>query len=232
MPGRPLILGHRGSPTRARENSLESYRIALDEGADGIELDVQATGDGVLVAHHDDTLPSGEIIAEHSYAVLKPLAQMAGYDLTELREVFRLAAGRGVLNIELKRSGFEAAVIRLARDILPPDRFALSSFVPAAVRACRDVAPDVPAFLIAWGAQGGDADLRALKELDASGVAFESSHLSRELAEQFRSARYPVFVWTVNDVGDARRLAAWGITGIITDIPAELTAALNSKTKR
>ncbi|MBU1984691.1 glycerophosphodiester phosphodiesterase [bacterium] len=60
MPGRPLILGHRGAPHSAPENSLESFRIALAAGADGIELDVQITGDGVLVAHHDGSLPSGE----------------------------------------------------------------------------------------------------------------------------------------------------------------------------
>ena len=232
MPGRPLILGHRGSPTRARENSLESYRIALDEGADGIELDVQCTGDGVLVAHHDDTLPSGEKLAEHSYAVLKPLAQKAGYDLTELREVFRLAAGRGVLNIELKQSGFEEAAIQLARELLPRDSFALSSFDGQAVIHCRIFAPEVPAFLIVWGERKVENDLYALKMFHASGVAFESDFLTETLAQEFRAARYPVFVWTVNDVGDARRLAAWGITGIITDIPAELTAALNFKTKR
>jgi len=229
MPGRPLILGHRGSPTRARENSLDSYRIALDEGADGIELDVQTTGDGVLVAHHDDALPSGEKLAEHSYKELRPLAQNAGFDLPELREAFRVAAGRGLLNIELKRSGYEASAIRLAREMLPRDRFAFSSFDGQAVIHCRVFAPDVPAFLIVWGEREAGHDLRTLRELDASGVAFESSHVTEPLAETFRAARYPVFAWTVNDAQQAKQLAQWGITGIITDIPAELTAALNSR---
>ncbi|NJK46343.1 MAG: hypothetical protein HC933_20735 [Pleurocapsa sp. SU_196_0] len=60
---RPLLLGHRGSPRVQPENTLESFRAALEVGLDGFELDVQRTLDGVLVTHHDFHLNDGRLIA-------------------------------------------------------------------------------------------------------------------------------------------------------------------------
>jgi len=53
------IVGHRGSPRRARENTLDSFDFAEAEGADAIELDLQQTRDGELVVFHDDAIPIG-----------------------------------------------------------------------------------------------------------------------------------------------------------------------------
>jgi glycerophosphoryl diester phosphodiesterase len=220
--GRPLILGHRGSPTRAKENTLESYRIALDSGADGIELDVQCTSDGILVAHHDDFLPAGEVLRAMPYAKLLPLAKRAECELPTLREVFTLVAGRGLLNIELKASGYEQETLDLAREILPASTYAFSSFDLRAVQHCRRAAPDVPAFLIVWGERDVDMDLTILREIDASGIAFESRFLRESEAAFFRGHGYPLFVWTVNDMPEARRVALLDVAGIITDIPAEM----------
>ena len=51
-----LVLGHRGSPLRERENTIPSFLRALQEGADGVELDVRVTKDKVLVVSHDNSL--------------------------------------------------------------------------------------------------------------------------------------------------------------------------------
>lgn len=53
------VVGHRGSPRRARENTLESFDFAEAEGADAIELDLQQTQDGELVVFHDEAIPIG-----------------------------------------------------------------------------------------------------------------------------------------------------------------------------
>jgi glycerophosphoryl diester phosphodiesterase len=224
--GRPLILGHRGSPRCAVENSLESFRLALEQGADGVELDVQCTADGVLVAHHDGTLPSGEVISERSYADLLPSARRAGFEMPRLADVFKLLSGRGLLNIELKRAGFEQRVLDLARQLLPAESYAFSSFDPRAVTECRRIAPAVPAFLIVFGPRSAERDLTLLAEVGASGIAFESDHAPDELVRLFRARGYPVFAWTVNDSAEAARLAKAGVTGLITDEPAKLAELL------
>ena len=54
--GRVLVLGHRGSPLRERENTLKSFKRAIEEGADGVELDVHPTLDNHLVVSHDSII--------------------------------------------------------------------------------------------------------------------------------------------------------------------------------
>jgi glycerophosphoryl diester phosphodiesterase len=223
---RPLILGHRGSPRCAPENSLESFRIALEQGADGVELDVQCTADGVLVAHHDDALPSGESIVSLPYAELLPCALGAGFEMPLLADVFKLLAGRALLNIELKSTGFEQRAVDLTRRFLPAETYAFSSFDSRAVRECRRLASDVPAFLIVFGAREAARDLALIESLGASGIAFECDHESDELVRLFRARRLPVFAWTVNDSGEAVRLAKAGVTGLITDEPGKLVKLL------
>lgn len=71
------IVGHRGAPRRARENTLESFDFAEAEGADAIELDLQQTRDGELVVFHDDVIPIGS--ERH------PVRSMASLDVRELK---------------------------------------------------------------------------------------------------------------------------------------------------
>lgn len=72
-----LVLGHRGSPRHAPENSLRGYRLALREGADGVEADVRHTQDGHLVCLHDSTLERTTDgrgpVAERTFAELRQL---------------------------------------------------------------------------------------------------------------------------------------------------------------
>ena len=58
----PFCLGHRGFPSRARENTQASFAAALVAGAQGVEMDVLVTADGVPVVHHDDTAWTGEAL--------------------------------------------------------------------------------------------------------------------------------------------------------------------------
>ncbi|BCZ90570.1 glycerophosphodiester phosphodiesterase [Thermus thermophilus] len=67
---RPLRLGHRGAPLKAKENTLESFRLALEAGLDGVELDVWPTRDGVFAVRHDPDTPLGPVF-QVDYADLK-----------------------------------------------------------------------------------------------------------------------------------------------------------------
>lgn len=96
---RPLRLGHRGAPLKAKENTLESFRLALEAGLDGVELDVWPTRDGVFAVRHDPDTPLGPVF-QVDYADLK--AQEP--DLPRLEEVLALkeAFPQAVFNVELK----------------------------------------------------------------------------------------------------------------------------------
>lgn len=220
--GRPVILGHRGSPEKAQENSIQSFLLALEDGADGVELDVHSTSDGELIVFHDENLSDGRYIHEHTYADVKNASQRQKVVVHRLEKVFRALAGKGYINIELKSKGLEARALKLARELLPPDTFLFSSFIPESVAECRAIASDIPAILIRVEPEALDSELSIIKKIDASGVAYHHSHINEKLSKFFKESKVPLFTWTVNDIEEARRVEALGISGIITDRPAEL----------
>src|SRR5436190_11556423 len=97
MAGRPLVLGHRGASAVAPENTVAAFTRARELGADGVELDVRRSGDGVLVVHHDPDIRDVGRIASLPLAELRA----ARPQLATLEEA--LAACRGlVVNAEVK----------------------------------------------------------------------------------------------------------------------------------
>ena len=224
--GRPLILGHRGAPMEAAENTLASFQRALAEGADGVELDVRRTADGVLVVFHDDVLTSGESLAEHSFDELREITTAHGLAFHPLEEVFRELGGKGFLNIELKELETAAGAVNLALALLPPSSYVFSSFLPMVVGECRQRAPEVPAIYITDSARDPERLLALLEQMDASGVGLWHEAVTDQLAQFLTARNVPLFVWTVNDIAEAQRLAKLRATGIITDLPGVMHTAL------
>lgn len=207
----PLRLGHRGAPHLARENTLESFRKALEAGLDGFELDVHLTRDGVLVVHHDFTL-GGIPLNGLSFR------ELPAYVPT-LEEVLRAFPGVWI-NVELKSlppetDGREEALARLlARH--PSDRIWVSSFDPLAlVRLKRlGVGP--------LGLLYEHEEAEALAPcLGVEWVHPEASLLTQDRVRELK-ARYRVLAWTVNRRQQAQELAAWGVDALVTDFPEVL----------
>src|SRR3970040_2158507 len=111
----PLILGHRGASAYAPENTLAAFRRALELGADGFELDVTLSADGVPVVIHDDTVDrttdgSGPV-ANLTLAQLKQLpagfrarfgTEFAGERIPTLEEVVARLGQRALLHVEFE----------------------------------------------------------------------------------------------------------------------------------
>lgn len=207
----PLRLGHRGAPIWVRENTLESFRQALEAGLDGFELDVHLTRDGVLVVHHDFTL--GGI----------PLNGLSSKDLPAhlptLEEVLRTFPGAWI-NVELKSlppetDGREEALARLLARY-PSDRIWVSSFDPLALVRLRRLGVRPLGFLYA------KEEAEALAPcLGVDWMHPEASLLSQDRVRRLKE-RYQVLAWTVNERSLAERLLGWGVDALITDIPEVL----------
>lgn len=225
----PLIFGHRGSPREAPENTIESYRRAFDGGADGIELDVRVTRDGVLVCHHDRTVGARQKISRMTFADLYRHYMKRDEPVHTLEQSLRQVAGRGVINIELKVMGIEADVVAMARNYLPEGSFIFTSFHFPAVARCRKHAPDVPAFLILHTLPELAKLLTRLQEINASGIALRHRLIDEKVIAFFRSHKLPVFAWTVNRLPNAQWLADLGVSGLITDSPRELVVAFKAR---
>jgi glycerophosphoryl diester phosphodiesterase len=218
----PLILGHRGSPFTAPENTLASFRAALDEGADGVELDVQLTRDGLLVLHHDVEV-AGRPVHQLTFA---QLAGEVGHPLATLDDVLGDLPASAVVCVEFKRKGSVAeleAHERITALCRPRgDRTFDVSFDSWFLRACRHVAPDVPCGLIVDGkmlAGGFPAERLAF----ADWVSMDHALLDVVL-EPAVAAGKKTLAWPVDSEADLARALArtslHGLHGVITKRPA------------
>lgn len=236
---RTLNFAHRGARRAAPENTLAAFALALDLGADGIELDTSLSQDGVLVVCHNldvgETSNGHGFIRDFSLAALREFdfgswfdPAFAGERIPTLDEVFDLVGARGLVNIEMKTlslrsNGLEAAVAGLIARRALYDQVIVSSFNPFALRRLRRLdrrielgllySADLPLYLRrAW--------LRGWVKPHA--LHPEYSMVDAGYMAWAQSRGYDVNVWTVNEETEMQRLLDLGVTSIITDVPERL----------
>ena len=202
-----MICAHRGASRRHPENTMAAFRTAIALGADMIETDVRRTARGRLVLAHDPLLPR------------------APHRPPGLAELVALAEGRIALDVELKEAGYEADVLAVLDP--RPAGLVVTSFLPRAVAAVRELDPEVETGLIFRPGDRRDLPARATA-CGARMVVAHASAFTPELAVDLHDTRRPLMVWTVND---RRRLAAImatpGVTHVVTDLP-EVAAAIRA----
>jgi glycerophosphoryl diester phosphodiesterase len=233
------ILAHRGSPTSDTvENSIPAISAALAAGADGVEVDLRLTADGVLAVCHDPDLRrlSGRAVtvADTGWEQLRDAAP----GLARVEWVLAAAAGRHVV-LELKTAPVRAAQVLVERLLglhaagLPLD-VTVSSFDAALVRAFRTLAP---LHLRARTALLGDAGCLApavLRRAILEGHDQVHPHISDllehpETVAAAHAAGLSVTPWTVNGARDLRRCARLGVDAVITDVPQTARLALATR---
>jgi glycerophosphoryl diester phosphodiesterase len=230
------IVAHRGASATHRENTLEAFRAAAEQGADGIELDVRLSGDQVLVVHHDAHLPDGRLIRALAVDELPDHVPTLGQAL-EL-------AGDLWVNVEIKNlpdepdydaehrisiavAGLLTAHLAMSepRDEAP-DRVMVSSFNVDSIEQIRRTDAGLPLALLVWG-QADPASLVARAE--AHGLQAIHPHdllVDQHFVDRAHGAGLQVNVWTVDDPDRIRQLADLDVDGIITNDPAGALAAL------
>ena len=236
------IYGHRGSKGEYPENTLLSFRKAIEMGVEGLEIDVHLTKDAELVVIHDETLQrttDGEgRVKDYTLAEIKQLSvgnQFKHFEKYEaswdnekvptLQEVLQLLAGTNVeLNIELKTTiytypGIEEKLLQVVEKYAPDRKIVYSSFhFPTLVRI-KSLDEDAE---IAWLLQQPVPQV-----LDyISTFQLEALHLDKNLVLDLQSEFPPSLadmtrVWTVNEKEEIERLLQLGVEAIITDYPEE-----------
>jgi glycerophosphoryl diester phosphodiesterase len=219
---RTLILGHRGAPCDAPENTMRAFRLAMEQGADGIELDVQPSADGAPVILHDDTLD--RTTDARGDVRLLPWSTIAaarshGEPVPRLDEVVAWAREAGAfLNIELKRPGIERTAIELVDAAGLIERTIFSSFHEQSVAVVRKVAPDATCYLLTdrWG----PPVLELARDLGVGGVCLNVRLATPAALSQLRDAGLQAVVWTVDRPARIRELVRAGVQAVITNRPA------------
>jgi glycerophosphoryl diester phosphodiesterase len=223
----PLVIAHRGASAERPENTLAAFRRAIAVGADGIELDVQMTGNGVPVVFHDETLrrltgAAGRLEAR-SWAELARLRVRGDEKIPRLSDALRLTRDRIVVQIELKGGVGVAPVVAVVNATRARDHVILASFSPTLVRTAARLAPAVPRMLISRGRIPAASLAQRLASVHAGGLSVDHRAVrSARWVRYFQVRGFAVWCWTVNDPVAMRRLARWGVNGILTDNPALL----------
>ncbi len=239
--GRPLVLGHRGASADAPENTIAAFRLAMEQGADGVELDVWRCASGeVVVVHDEDAARVAGVplaVPDAPLAALRTLdvgawkgERFRGARIPLLEEALEALPG-AVVNVELKSRGRDVRLAEAAARVVlragAPARVVVSSFDWRLLGAFRVAAPAVPAGLLF----DGERPWRLRTWLALRLLAPSAVHPDRALATDGRvrgwAARgLAVNVWTVDDPAEAGRLAALGAAALITNVPGRVRDAL------
>lgn len=228
------IFAHRGASAYAPENTMEAFELAIAQGAEGIELDVQLTKDGVPVVIHDERIDrvtdgKGEVrgFTLEEIRGFSASNQLPGFEkakIPTLEEVLELLApGSCELNIELKTGIFwyprlEEKVAELVERWGMKERVIYSSFNHYSIQRIRSLDPEAEtAYLF------GDILLHAeryARETGVKGLHPALYHMAMgTLAQEYTGSGLAVRVWTVNEEAHIRRMLDLGVDAIITNYP-------------
>jgi len=228
-----IIFAHRGASGYEPENTLASFKKALDLGADGIELDVFLLPSGEVVCIHDrkvDRTTNGSgFVANFGFGELRKLDAGHGQQIPTLQEVIELVARRIPINIELKGYGsIGKAVADIIQEYLDrgwsSNDFAVSSYNHVALAEFITRMPAVHSgattcIIPIDGAAYGEA-------LHAHSVHLYMECIDKALVDDAHARGLEVYAYEVNDELDAKEAQSLGVDGIFSDYPDKVRAYL------
>lgn len=224
----PLVYAHRGDRSRAPDNTLEAFQLAVEAGADGIEIDIRRTSDGEIIVSHDDRHPGHAPFVEMTLAdVRDALPQVPTFI-----ETLEAVPQNVWLNVEIKNfpnaadydtSGWMVdTTIETIESFDDPARILLSSFDNQTIRRAGTKLPSLlRGQLIRAPFDIGTAIDEAIEHGNAAlhpnmGYFGKSA---MEMAARIKSAGLAMAVWGANTTADVRLLLEVGADAIITDDP-------------
>ncbi|HEY3350229.1 MAG TPA: glycerophosphodiester phosphodiesterase [Thermoanaerobaculia bacterium] len=224
------VVGHRGSPTKALENTFESFDRAEADGADAFELDVRLTLDGEAVVQHD---PEIVLLGRRV-----PLATVTIPELTELpverggfrgfvptlRDLFLRYGSTGRYLVELKagpspRPGLlEFRVAALIAQMHLFDRALVLSFSGDMLRKIREIEPRIETCLnYDATARRPEGALWPDLPKGCRAIGPQAGLVTDALFARAKAEGLGVHCWTVNDPAFAAQLARLGAASVISD---------------
>lgn len=240
---RPILLAHRGDNTHAPENTLPAFTQAIQNGADGVELDAKLTADGRVIVIHDGTVNrttdgKGDVASFTLEAIRKLDAgswkdpKFAGTKIPLLEEVFESIGREKLINIELTNyytlpDTLTEKVCELIRRHNNARQIIFSSFKSRNLKIASRILPGVPRGLLAApGLLGLWARSFGFMFGDYQALHPHISNTSREQIQRAHRVRRRIHVWTANSPEEIHRLRDWGVDGLFTDDPASAAKAL------
>ena len=214
----PLVIAHRGASAYQVENSLAAFRAALDMGADGVELDVHVTTDGVPVVHHDPLIGS-HAIAEVAFDTLRAHRLANGEPLPTLGTVLDVLGGTPMVFVEVKQlaPAHDERLLGVLADGPEPRNYQVHSFDHRIIRRLRERTPELRCGILSCS-----YPLRPfvpLLDVGANVLWQQESLIDADLVTAGRKLGLRVFAWTVDDPDRMRQLTEMDVHGLCTNRP-------------
>lgn len=233
---RPTIFAHRGSSAHAPENTLVAFKLALDQRADGIELDVKLSADGQIVVMHDDTVDrttngTGRVKSltlrelKQLDAGLKFESKYKDERIPTLAEVFDTVGQQVLINVELTNYSSTSddlpdKVVALVKDFRLEESVILSSYNIAALCRARCKHSKLPlGVLVFSGTASAILQSRLLRFGPLLALHPSTADCTPKLIKAAHSKKCRIRVYTVNQPDVMRQVYSYGVDGIFTDDP-------------
>lgn len=236
----PEIVAHRGASAQAPENTLAAYRLAWQMGSPAAEVDVWLTKDGRVIALHDnDTERTTGVKLAPRQATFAELAVLdagawkkpfyTGERIPLLEDMIAAMPAGKRLFVEIKDN---ADIVPHVKEIIEAsgkkEQIVIIGFSFDVMRAAQQAMPDIPVKWLLGAKQDQEtgeyekidpANVQKAKEAGFEGLNVSWRGVTPELIAAAKAAGQELYVWTVNDPAEARRLVEMGVAGVTTDVP-------------
>ncbi|MFQ6075312.1 MAG: glycerophosphodiester phosphodiesterase [Candidatus Bathyarchaeia archaeon] len=216
-----IVTGHRGAAGLEPENTIRSFKRALELGVDQVELDVHLTKDRRLAVIHDTTVDRttnghghvGDLTLEE----IRKLDAGKGERVPTLQEAIDVVRGRAILQIELKGLGVEEAVVKTVEENRIVDEVILTSFRHYMVKRAKTLNPRLSTGVL-FLCIPMDAPRLAI-DAGAEGLHANVNYIDAHLVEDGHRYGLKVRAWNTDDPEQMRWLLGLGVDAIGSDRP-------------
>jgi glycerophosphoryl diester phosphodiesterase len=226
-----FVFGHRGVPSMVQENTLDSFKKAIELGYDGIELDIMSTKDGHLIVNHDLALKfkknsQEELVSEINYNQLKTK------NIPLLSEILSSIGHQTKINIEIKDQGecsflIIKKLIKELKEFNLIDNIIISSFNPFIIKKVKSTDDRFPTAWI-WEEENFkfyNLYYVVLKYFKPNAIHIYHRIASQKIINKIHAKGLKVLAYTVNDKVKLEKLISKKIDGVFTDNPEILNLA-------
>jgi glycerophosphoryl diester phosphodiesterase len=215
-----IKVGHRGARAYEPENTIRSFKKAIELGVDAIELDVRKTKDNVVVVIHDANIKrttNGEgLVSELSLEQIRGFDTDKGEKIPTLKEAFDFLGKKVIVFVELKETGIEKDVLALVKSAGLEKNVVIVSFLEEALKKIRGLNSEIETGLIYARHKN---PLKTALKLKAQWLLGLYRFIHTTNVQKAHENGLKVVVWTVNTSEEAAEMDRKGVDGIATDKP-------------
>jgi len=224
-----IKIGHRGAPNLAKENTIDSFIKAFENGLEGVELDVQLSKDKKLIVFHDwtiETISGRQAINELFYSELQNISNRNNTNIPLLHEVFEILPEKCFVNIEIKSkhfysTGIEESIIQLIHKYDLHNYVMISSFNPIILYRIKKYRSNIlTAFL--WSMKNNALLFNTplwVWFCCPDGIHININYKEHRIVAWAKKKNMTILAYTVNNLSDYEWAKSIKLDGVFTDNP-------------